>query len=79
MIKDNSLFKFNDILDLDAVLPQEVNMSQQLPNAPYMIKNTYHLHSILIHSGTLEAGHYYAFIRPTIDDKWYEFDDSNVS
>ncbi len=25
------------------------------------------------------AGHYYAFIRPNLDDKWYEFNDSNVT
>jgi ubiquitin carboxyl-terminal hydrolase 7 len=24
------------------------------------------------------AGHYYAFIRPNLDDKWFEFNDSNV-
>lgn len=36
------------------------------------------MHSILIHRGTLGAGHYYAFIRPTLEDKWFEFNDSKV-
>jgi ubiquitin carboxyl-terminal hydrolase 7 len=38
------------------------------------------LHSILIHRGTLGAGHYYAFIKPTSEgDQWYEFNDQNVN
>ena len=37
------------------------------------------MHSILIHRGTLGAGHYFAFIKPTIDDQWYEFNDSLVT
>ena len=37
------------------------------------------MHSILIHRGSLDFGHYYAFIRPSIDnDKWYEFNDADV-
>lgn len=39
----------------------------------------YHLHSILVHRGGIGAGHYYAFIRPTLEDKWYEFNDQSVS
>jgi len=59
---------------MDAVLPQEQNFSQQASQ-----KNVYHLHSILIHRGGLGAGHYYSFIRPTLEDKWYEFNDSSVT
>ena len=40
--------------------------------------NRYHLHSILIHRGTTDCGHYYSFIRPHIDDRWYEFNDTMV-
>lgn len=43
------------------------------------IRNIYHLHAILIHSGSLNHGHYYAFIRPTMEDKWYRFNDSDVT
>ena len=42
------------------------------------VENKYHLHSILVHRGTINAGHYYAFIKPTMEDKWYEFNDSKV-
>jgi ubiquitin carboxyl-terminal hydrolase 7 len=31
-----------------------------------------------VHRGTVEAGHYYAYVRPGLDDKWYEFNDANV-
>jgi ubiquitin carboxyl-terminal hydrolase 7 len=39
----------------------------------------YHLHSILIHKGGAGVGHYYAFIKPTIQDSWYKFNDNKVS
>lgn len=38
---------------------------------------TYKLKSVVIHSGTSQAGHYYSFVR--IQNKWHKFDDSNVS
>ncbi len=38
----------------------------------------YKLHSVLIHSGDLNTGHYYALIRPEIDGKWFRFDDDKV-
>lgn len=76
MAKINSQFKFGEILDLDAILPQEVNQSQAVFSQQK--RNVYHLHSILIHRGTLGAGHYFAFIKPSLDDKWYEFNDNKV-
>jgi ubiquitin C-terminal hydrolase len=39
--------------------------------------NIYNLYAVLMHSGTVGGGHYYAYIR--IKDKWYEFNDSTVS
>lgn len=29
--------------------------------------------SVLVHSGGVHGGHYYAFIRPTLSDQWYAF------
>ena len=34
---------------------------------------------MLVHSGTVNGGHYYAFIRPNTSDEWYKFDDERVS
>jgi hypothetical protein len=28
-------------------------------------------YSVLVHSGGVHGGHYYAFIRPTLGDQWY--------
>lgn len=29
--------------------------------------------SVLVHSGGVHGGHYYAFIRPTLSDQWYVY------
>jgi ubiquitin carboxyl-terminal hydrolase 7 len=34
---------------------------------------------VLVHSGGVHGGHYYAFIRPTLSDQWYKFDDERVT
>ena len=33
----------------------------------------YSICSVLVHSGGVHGGHYYAFIRPTLSDQWYGF------
>jgi hypothetical protein len=30
-------------------------------------------YSVLVHSGGVHGGHYYAFIRPSLSDQWYIF------
>jgi ubiquitin carboxyl-terminal hydrolase 7 len=35
-------------------------------------------HRVLVHSGDLNAGHYYALIRPKKDGKWFRYDDDKV-
>ena len=52
-------------------------------------RNIYKLHAILCHSGTLNAGHYFCFIKvgkPSSDGKvnfedgtWVKFNDMNVT
>ena len=41
--------------------------------------NVYELFSIVIHSGTANGGHYYAYIKSFEDGDWYCFNDGNVS
>ncbi|GJN10199.1 hypothetical protein PR202_ga28273 [Eleusine coracana subsp. coracana] len=43
------------------------------------VRNLYTLHSVLVHSGGVHGGHYYAFIRPTLSDQWFKFDDERVT
>jgi len=81
-MKKNDQFRFAEILDIDSVLPEETNQSQaatvQLKKGK-AARNLYHLHSILIHRGTLGAGHYFAFIRPSLSPDWFEFNDAFVT
>lgn len=42
-------------------------------------EHIYHLHSILVHRGSINSGHYFAFIKPTMEDRWYEFNDDRVT
>lgn len=39
----------------------------------------YELYAILIHRGSANGGHYYAYIKNVTDGKWNEFNDSSVS
>jgi ubiquitin carboxyl-terminal hydrolase 7 len=70
-------FEFGDVLDLETLLPNPPKGKSEITDTE--IVNKYHLHSILVHRGTANAGHYYAFIKPTLEDSWYEFNDSKVS
>src|SRR5690606_2944286 len=38
----------------------------------------YSLYSILIHSGNINRGHYYAYISPKVNHEFYKFNDSLV-
>ena len=46
-----------------------------------VLENTeYALHTVLVHSGDVNSGHYFAFVRPHANrDQWYRFDDDQVS
>ncbi|KAK3819643.1 MAG: ubiquitin carboxyl-terminal hydrolase 5 [Benniella sp.] len=39
----------------------------------------YTLHGVLVHSGDLHGGHYFALLKPERDGKWYKFDDDRVT
>ena len=41
------------------------------------MRNLYRLHSVLVHSGGVHGGHYYAFIRPD-GRQWLKFDDDKA-
>lgn len=32
-----------------------------------------------MHKGDIGFGHYFAYIRPTLEDEWYEFNDQRVT
>ncbi|CAI9095954.1 OLC1v1032001C1 [Oldenlandia corymbosa var. corymbosa] len=74
MVKINDRYEFPLQLDLD-----RENGKYLSPDADKSVRNLYTLHSVLVHSGGGRGGHYYAFIRPTIGDQWYKFDDERVT
>ncbi|KAM7256047.1 hypothetical protein ACFE04_011788 [Oxalis oulophora] len=74
MVKINDRYEFPLQLDLD-----RENRKYLSPDADRRVRNLYTLHSVLVHSGGIHGGHYYAFIRPTLSDQWYKFDDERVT
>ncbi|XP_077226132.1 ubiquitin C-terminal hydrolase 12-like isoform X3 [Tasmannia lanceolata] len=74
MVKINDRYEFPLQLDLD-----RDNHKYLSPDADTRVRNLYTLHSVLVHSGGVHGGHYYAFIRPTLSDQWFKFDDERVT
>mmetsp|Transcript_33094 Transcript_33094/g.53664 ORF Transcript_33094/g.53664 Transcript_33094/m.53664 type:complete len:668 (+) Transcript_33094:182-2185(+) len=72
MVKVNDKYEFYQEIDLDKYLAEEAERSANM-------KNVYQLHSILVHSGDVSGGHYYAFIKPSSEPQWYKFDDERVT
>lgn len=74
MVKINDRYEFPLELDLD-----RDDGKYLAPDADRTVRNLYTLHSVLVHSGGVHGGHYYAFIRPELSDKWLKFDDEKVT
>jgi len=71
-VQINDRYEFPDELDLD------VDDGKFLaPGADRSVRNLYKLHSVLVHSGGVHGGHYYAYIRPA-SKQWLKFDDEKV-
>ncbi|KAG4127183.1 hypothetical protein ERO13_D10G202000v2 [Gossypium hirsutum] len=74
MVKINDRYEFPLQLDLDREDGKYLS-----PEADRSVRNLYTLHSVLVHSGGVHGGHYYAYIRPTLSDRWFKFDDERVT
>lgn len=70
----NDMYKYYDELDLDTG-----DGKYLASNADRSAKNLYRLHSVMVHSGSLAGGHYYAFIRTDLSGQWLKFDDERVT
>jgi hypothetical protein len=66
MAKINDAFEFYDHLNLDKYMAYD------------SFDNDYTLHSVVVHQGSVNSGHYYAFIKPTLEDNWILFNDETV-
>ncbi|KAJ1330401.1 hypothetical protein BSLG_009535 [Batrachochytrium salamandrivorans] len=73
-IERDALVKMNDRHEF----PLEIELDEFLEEPNTAVKQKYHLHGVLVHSGELHAGHYCAFIRPEKNGKWFKYDDDRV-
>ncbi|KAI3856931.1 hypothetical protein MKX03_012339 [Papaver bracteatum] len=74
MVKINDRYEFPLQLDLDREDHKYLS-----PDADKSVLNLYTLHAVLVHSGGGQRGHYYAFIRPTVSEQWFKFNDERVT
>lgn len=70
MVKINDRHEFPLEIDLEEFLDETANHSENW---------NYKLHGVLVHSGDLHGGHYYALLKPEKDGNWFRFDDDRVT
>lgn len=70
MMKVNDRYEFPEIFDASPYLSNSADKTESY---------VYQLHGVLVHSGDFNAGHYYAFLKPTADGHFYKFDDDRVT
>ena len=68
--KINDRFEFPFEIDLDEFLDESADRSKP---------SKYKLHGVLVHSGDLHGGHYFALIKPDRETRWLKFDDDRVT
>ncbi|KAG0165848.1 hypothetical protein DFQ28_005241 [Apophysomyces sp. BC1034] len=66
MVKINDRHEFPLEMDLEPYLDKDADRSEP------------HQYVVLVHSGDLTGGHYFAFVKPTKDGNWLKFDDDRV-
>jgi ubiquitin carboxyl-terminal hydrolase 25/28 len=55
-------------------------LENEVDNAFKEYKNfPYYLHAILVHDGNAESGHYYTFIFDRVSEKWWRYNDFQVT
>ncbi|KAI4209489.1 MAG: hypothetical protein LQ351_007566 [Letrouitia transgressa] len=69
-MKINDRYEFPEAFDAAPYLSESADRSE-----PWIYK----LHGVLVHSGDVNAGHYYAFFKPTSTGHFYKFDDDKVT
>lgn len=73
-------FEYDFSLDRLAKINDKYQFSDELNLIQYLEKpvgdEIYQLHGVLVHSGDLDTGHYYAILKPS--DTWMCFDDDKV-
>lgn len=83
MVKINDYFEFYEEIDLTKY--KDNNYDKDLEAFNLFSKGSdksederYTLHSVVVHQGNANSGHYYAYIRPGMKDNWVQFNDEIV-
>ncbi|WFD08090.1 ubiquitinyl hydrolase 1 [Malassezia vespertilionis] len=71
----DAMVKINDRHEFPADIDLAPYIDQERQSEPWI----YRLHGVLVHSGDLHGGHYFALIKPERDSGWYKFDDDRVT
>ncbi|ORY24392.1 ubiquitin carboxyl-terminal hydrolase 5 [Naematelia encephala] len=75
-VEKDALVKINDRHEF----PFEIDLADYLDeDADRSVSHVYKLHGVLVHSGDLHGGHYFALIKPEKDGRWFKFDDDRVT
>ena len=72
-------FKVNDYYEFPKELDMNKYTSDFIDNKNTSINNKYALKSVVVHMGSSEGGHYYAFIKDKKSGNWYQFNDTLVT
>jgi len=82
MEKINEMFEFPDKLNLNNYATYQDSCTngkeQEEEEIIKKIEYEYSLYSVVVHKGTIDRGHYYAFIKPEKGNQWYQFNDEIV-
>ena len=70
MVKLYTKFEFPKEIDLTKYLAKDADRSRS---------NVYELYGVLVHYGSVAAGHYYAFLRTSTSTEWFLFNDTQVT
>ncbi|OAD02554.1 hypothetical protein MUCCIDRAFT_118206, partial [Mucor lusitanicus CBS 277.49] len=78
MVKINDRHEFPAEIDLQPyhISREEQSQAQQASSLKYSSISSI---SVLVHSGNITCGHYFAFVRPTKEDQWFKFNDERVT
>lgn len=75
-IQRDSMVKINDRHEF----PFEIDLDEFLdPAADRTLPWKYRLSGVLVHSGDLHGGHYFALIKPDRNTRWLKYDDDRVT
>jgi ubiquitin C-terminal hydrolase len=70
MDKINDYFEFSNEIDVKNYMKDIDNDNEEFYK--------FTLHAVVVHRGNINNGHYFAYIRPNVEDKWYQFNDEKV-